>query len=131
MRLGKSLQLLDRGLLQPGGLPVRAASIVVVVLIAVASLTPNISVPSGAPANTDLAIHLFMQGVLGFSLAWGWPKNRAVTVATLAILVVTLEVGQIWVPGRSFAVADLISNAVGAGFGAWFGFSASTRFCPR
>lgn len=118
MRVAMSLRrLLSHKLVQPGGRAARVAAIAVVVLAAIASLTPHISVPSSAPAHTDLGIHLILQGALGFALIWGWPKNRVAVLGVLTVLVVALEVGQIWIPGRSFASADLFSNALGAGLG--------------
>jgi len=121
MRVGRSLRwLLDSKLSQPGGLPARAVALGIAVLAIFASLTPNISVPNSAPAHTDLLIHILMQGILGFSLIWGWPKNLLLTFVILTVLVLTLEIGQIWVPGRSFSAADLVSNMIGASLGAGF-----------
>lgn len=79
---------------------------------------PHISVPDSAPADTDLAIHLALQGSLGAALVWAWPARLGSVAAALAILVVGLEVGQHWVPGRTFAMDDLLTNAVGASIGA-------------
>ena len=103
---------------RPGGTLARAGALGVVMLVAAASLTPNVSVPDSAPGHTDLAIHLAMQGTLGFALVRAWPRQLALVGAALAVLVVGLEIGQIWIPGRGFAWSDLIMNFVGGGLGA-------------
>ncbi len=102
----------------PGGRLARAGALAITALVAGLSLSPNLSVPDSAPGHTDLVIHLCMQGALGFSLVHGWPRALPSVVLVLAGLVVGLELGQIWVPGRTFAMSDLLTNAVGACFGA-------------
>lgn len=116
---------------RPGGFLARAGASGVVVLVTALSLMPHISVPSSAPSHTDLAIHLAMQGTLGFALVWAWPRHLGWVALTLAGLVITLEVGQIWVPGRSFSMADLITNAVGAGLGSGIAVLMTLRIRGR
>ena len=108
---------------RPGSALARAGALGVVVLVAVLSLMPNLAVPDAAPGRLDLVIHLVMQGTLGFALVRGWPGSPGRIACALVILVVGLELGQLWVPGREFSTADLLSNALGAGLGglaAWW-----------
>lgn len=107
---------------RPGGALARSGALGVVALVATASLMPNVSVPDSAPGHTDLAIHLAMQGALGFALVWAWPRQLVLVGAALAILVVGLEMGQIWIPGRGFAWTDLVTNVLGGGLGALLAF---------
>ena len=105
----------------------RLGAVGVTALVATLSLMPNISVPDSAPKDTDLAIHLVMQGTLGFALVWAWPRRLGWVALALACLVVGLETGQIWVSGRSFSWADLITNAVGASLGAGLAYLLAFR----
>lgn len=103
--------------LGPGRWLPRIGAICLTSLVVVLSLMPNISVPDSAPNNTDLAIHLAMHGATGFALLYAWHTWPQWVLPSLAVLVIALEVGQIWVPGRSFSVADLATNVVGAALG--------------
>lgn len=101
-----------------GGRLARAGAVALVILVATASLMPHAAVPDSAPNRTDLAIHVVMHGTLGFALIWAWPSYLVAVVAALAFLAIGLECGQIWVPGREFSWADLVTNGLGASLGA-------------
>lgn len=109
----------------------RAGALGVTALVATLLLMPHLSVPGSAPSHTDLVIHLLMQGTLGFVLVWAWPRHLGWVALTLAVLVIALEVGQIWVPGRSFSMADLITNAVGEGLGSGIAVLMTLRIRGR
>ena len=102
---------------RPGSALARLGALGIVVLVAGLSLMPNLAVPDAAPGRSDLVIHLVMQGTLGFALVRGWPGSPTRVACVLAVLVMGLELGQLWVPGREFAVPDLLSNTLGAGLG--------------
>lgn len=102
----------------PEGSLARIAALTATALVATLSLMPHLAVPDAAPRHTDLLIHLTMQGTVGFTLIWGWPRKLWWLLPALGLLVIVLEVGQTWVPGRSFSWADLIINVVGAASGA-------------
>ena len=64
----------------------------------------------------------FLMGALG-----GGALKRTISqllglLAALCLLGVAVEVGQIWIPGRSFEWLDAIADAAGAAaaFGLWF-----------
>ena len=109
---------------KPGSRSARIGAAGVVVLVAALSLMPNLSVPDEAPRNTDLLIHLLMQGALGASVLYGWPRCLSWVALAMTALVVGLEVGQLWVPGREFSASDLLANTFGAGLGGLLGLWA-------
>ncbi len=112
---------------QPAGAIARLGALCVIGIVSTLSLMPYLAVPDGAPNHTDKLVHLAMQGTLGFAVVWAWPRPVLWTAAGLAGLVVVLEVGQIWVPGRSFSVGDLATNAIGAAIGACLAASLGWR----
>ena len=64
----------------------------------------------------DLAAHGFLFVVFGWLLARSW-KSPWRAIALGAAYGWLLEVLQIWVPGRSFQLADIVADAVGVGLG--------------
>lgn len=93
------------------------------------------------PANTDKPLHWLAYGGLAVlvvrALAGGIPRRISAGVAGAAILItvgygVTDEVHQLFVPGRSADVFDLVADAAGAVAGtaacwAWGIISSSSR----
>ena len=105
-------------LARPGGRLVRVWAIGVIAMVCVLLLMPHLKAPDSAPGQADLVVHLGLMGVLGFSLLWAWHSRPVTTGLVLAGLVICLELGQIWVPGREFSGPDLFTNILGAGLGA-------------
>lgn len=105
------------GPLGPGRPAPRAGAAALTVLVCVLSLMPHIAVPDSAPHYTDLVIHLAMHGSVGFALLYAWHTWPYRVLPGLAVLMPALEIGQTWVPGRSFSVADLVMNVLGAAIG--------------
>jgi hypothetical protein len=91
----------------------RALAAAVVALACWLSLTPQPPQPEGLPSGSDLIVHAIMHGGVGLALLRGWPVGRAAPAAMLS-LAVGLEVGQAFVPGRDFSLADLAMNLLGA-----------------
>ena len=80
-------------------------------------LTPGRGLPP-VPAWTDKAAHFVLFLVQGWLLFWGLRSagrsRPAVAAAATAVLYASvLEVGQLWVPGRSWEWADLLAGAAG------------------
>lgn len=95
----------------------RAVSLGLVALAVWLSLTPKPPMIEGLPQDSDLVAHLVMHMGLAGALLLAWPPGRTVALAVVA-LAVGLEIGQIAVTGRVFAVADMAANLFGAGLGA-------------
>ncbi len=81
------------------------------------SLTPKPPMVEGLPQDSDLVVHFLMHlGVAG-ALWLTWPPGRALALV-IAALAVGLEMGQLAVTGRVFALPDMAANLIGAGAGA-------------
>src|SRR5260370_30284733 len=86
-------------------------------------------------ALDKLAINDKVQHLLAYALLAFLPAihERRRTVALLIVLAPTLgvflEYGQLYSPGRSFDVRDMLANAAGVGIGAAIGL-ALRRFLP-
>lgn len=92
----------------------RAVALAVVALAAWLSLTPRPPSLPGAPAGTDLLVHLVMHGGAAFCLLRGWAGAMPAALA----LAISLEAGQALVPGRDVFAGDLAMNLSGAALGA-------------
>ena len=92
------------------------------VLIAILSLLPGPDLPPLPPyPGADKVAHAAMYLVLGFLLAWSLhsPSHLALMVIVLLIGLYgySLEVGQLYVPGRSYDLLDVLANLAGGGLG--------------
>lgn len=88
-----------------------------------ATSVPGRALPSGIGHPLDYAGHLVMYGVLGLLVARAAslsdvPVGRLpVLFAVLAFVAAGDELHQLLIPGRSAAVADWLSDTLGAGAG--------------
>ncbi len=111
----------------------RIAWLICLVAVIVGSLLPAESAPMRA--LDKLAINDKVQHLLAYALLAFLPAihERRRTVALLIFLAPTLgvflEYGQLYSPGRSFDVRDMLANAAGVGIGAAIGL-ALRRFLP-
>lgn len=80
------------------------------------SLTPKPPMIEGLPQNSDLVAHFLMHAGAAGALWLAWPPGR-VLAAVIVALAVGLELGQLAVTGRVFAVSDMVANLIGAGVG--------------
>lgn len=124
----------------PHGNPTNALGIAAsLVLIAAATL----DVEWGAPASDihplcvlcgdlggpDLVLNVLLFLPLGFFLARaGWPWRRLLLAGVL--LSAGIEVAQVWLPGRSSTLRDVLSNAAGVGAGALVAFHGARAIAP-
>jgi VanZ family protein len=92
-----------------------------------ASSTRGSSLPGGLPPGSDKVVHLGVYGLLGALVAralllrsGALLSGRALVASAGLALAYGLsdEIHQLFVPGRSFEVADLVADALGAALGA-------------
>ncbi len=95
----------------------RLLALVVVGAAVWLSLTPKPPMIEGLPQNSDLVVHFLMHAGVAGALWLTWPQGRALAAAIVA-LAVALELGQLVVTGRVFAMSDMAANLLGAGAGA-------------
>lgn len=91
------------------------------------TLTPGDKLPEVGIFQVDKLVHFFVFGLLMFLSSYGLFRvfqernftTNAVTVAAVYSIGLGLlvEVLQLFVPNRSFSVADVIANTIGAGIG--------------
>lgn len=94
------------------------ASAAVTLVILVATMTPGSAVPKVGFDGADVVVH-----VVAFA-AWGLVVSRELSVGpglvwvAGMVLALCTELLQMLVPGRTFAMWDLVSDAVGLAAGA-------------
>jgi VanZ family protein len=96
---------------------VQGIAIGLIIVIAYLSLAPKPAVT----ASNDKLGHFIAYSVLTFflMLAFSGYKWKSRFLFLLAVVYGSLlEMGQLWVPGRSFSTLDLAANASGAVIGA-------------
>lgn len=91
------------------------------------TLTPGDKLPEVGIFQVDKLVHFFVFGLLMFLSSYGLFRvfqernstTNAVTVSAVYSIGLGLlvEVLQLFVPNRSFSVADVIANTIGAGIG--------------
>ncbi len=79
----------------------------------VGSLTPSASLPE-LNAN-DKSLHLLNYSILSIipALTFGWTRKGILACLTMVVLGLGLEFGQLYVPGRSFELNDILANGLG------------------
>jgi VanZ family protein len=91
---------------------------------------------SGLTTNDDIINNLLLFMPLGFGLAGLWHRNgwRAwqallLTVGCGALLSLTVELAQLFLPGRSPTIRDLLTNSGGSGLGwlIWLAVQSALR----
>jgi VanZ family protein len=93
----------------------RAAAISIVLTIFVLSLMPG---PPGVPGSDKLHHFLAYAGCMfAWALALSTPKSRFIALILICAMGVLIEFLQGWSGWRTFEVADMIANALGATFG--------------
>jgi VanZ family protein len=100
----------------------RLAGWIGVLIIAVLSLVPGAERPhTGAPSQIE---HYAAYLLVGFALALGYVQNRSVvTIGLLLVLYAgLLEFAQLFIPGRSARVLDVLVSAMGAWTGIMLAF---------
>lgn len=91
------------------------------------TLTPGDKLPEVGIFQVDKLVHFFVFGLLMFLSSYGlfrvfqernFTTNGVTVAAVYSIgLGLLVEVLQLFVPNRSFSVADVIANTIGAGIG--------------
>jgi VanZ family protein len=106
-----------------------------IVLVVIGSLLPAASTPMQTIAAlhvNDKALHLIAYVSLAFLPALYERRRRlAYIAARLVALGVSLEFGQLWSPGRSFEIGDMVADAAGAIAGVSIGLWSRPRVANR
>jgi VanZ family protein len=111
-------------------------AVVIAAAIFLASSTAGSALPGRLPPGADKVAHLMIYGLLGAAVAraiWGRSGNPTLfRVAIWATVVSALyglsdEAHQLFVPGRSFEIWDLVADAFGALVGAALFLKARRR----
>jgi VanZ family protein len=96
---------------------IRLFLIILILVITYLSLTPRVGVDLG----NDKLGHFLAYGSLSFWTLLSYYKRTFSNSATLIMLVVIygflMELGQLFVPGRTFSWLDLLANTLGAVLG--------------
>jgi VanZ family protein len=108
------------------------------VLVVIGSLLPAASAPMRMIAAlhvNDKVQHIVAYLSLAFLPALHERRRRlAYTAVGLVALGVLLEFGQLWSPGRSFEIGDMLADAAGviagASLGLWARPPAASRLAP-
>ncbi|MGY2050778.1 VanZ family protein [Methylobacterium sp. JK268] len=106
-----------------------AGCLCVVVLVWLSLIPREWEVRTGVPGQAE---HVAAYAGTAAFLVLGqrWPAAWRVA-AGLAIVACLMEVGQIWVPGRTAQVIDAAASAAGAGLGALAGSFLRRRLLRR
>jgi VanZ family protein len=105
----------------------RFAGWIGILIIAVLSLVPGAERPhTGAPSQIE---HYAAYLLVGFVLALGYVQNRSVVSIGLLLVLYAglLEFAQLFIPGRSARVIDILVSAMGA----WTGIVLAFVFYYR
>jgi VanZ family protein len=94
----------------------RTTAVGIVFAIFVLSLIPN---PPGAVPGGDKLHHFIAYGscMFAWAMALSTPKSRFIALILICAMGVLIEFLQGWSGWRTFEVADMIANALGATFG--------------
>ncbi len=120
--------ILQKSRLQQMTLVLWVASVAIVIYL---SLSPRLEMPYDF-SNADKVAHLLAYlwlATLSF-FAFPTPKSALTGALCMVLLGIGLEFLQVYVPGRSFSVADMAANGLGVMLGIWMARSAK-RFCFR
>jgi VanZ family protein len=93
------------------------------VLIGILSLLPGDALPPLPPfPGADKLAHAGFYLLLGFLLAWSLHSPSHLALIVLALLIglygYSLELGQLYVPGRNYDLLDALANFAGGTLGA-------------
>ena len=98
----------------------RVAGWFLLAAIVVLSSVPATSRPvTGTPHSLE---HLAIFLPTGLVFALGYPSRHALQLLGLIAFAVTVELGQLWVPGRHARFSDFLINALGLGVGVGLGY---------
>lgn len=93
--------------------------------VVVGSLQPRLELPVGF-WNADKPVHLLAYLWLALlpALIFKGAQQRFLLPVALILLGISLEIGQMYVPGRMFSLADIGANTAGV----FLGFSTGKRY---
>lgn len=105
---------------------IRIAAVGCVVALVVLSWLPKeMEARTGMPGQIEHVVAYLGTGAL---LGWGWARLRTHRLAAgLIALAAILEIGQIWIPGRTSQLVDLAASAAGALAGLYGGRAVARR----
>ena len=99
-------------------IPFRIAGVACVIALVVLSWLPKeMETRTGVPGRIEHVVAYLGTGAM---LKLGWPLHRTRwMLAGLVGLAAVLEVGQVWVPGRTSQAIDFVASSSGALAGLW------------
>jgi VanZ family protein len=91
-------------------------------IVSFCSLTPRVEFPIDF-WQADKVYHFIAYGWLAILPMIGYEKSRPARAASFSMILlgILLEIGQLYVPGRLFSLADIAMNTAGVIFGFFCG----------
>ncbi len=87
--------------------------------------------PPELDAGWDKANHFIAFAALAFAGRWAFERHQWAWIAALLGLAVLIEIGQLYVPGRSADLMDVVADAVGIAMGMAMAWGASRVLSAR
>ena len=102
--------------------------IISILLVSYYSLTPSLEFPVDF-WNADKVYHFLSYGWLAILPIFGYAKKQRALIASVSMIFlgIGLEIGQIFVPGRTFSFLDILANSLGVFIGIGFGLYLKKR----
>lgn len=102
--------------------------IISIPIVAYYSLIPRLEFPVDF-WNADKVYHFLAYGWLAILPVMGYSTKKRAMIASFSMIFlgIGLEIGQIYVPGRTFSFLDILANSVGVFIGMGFGFYLQKR----
>jgi len=93
-----------------------------ILLVCYCSLTPRLELPVTF-WNADKVYHLLAYGWIANLPFLGYSVKKQALLASFSMIFlgIVLEIGQIYVPGRTFSFIDIIANSLGVFLGMLMG----------
>ena len=104
--------------------------IISILLVSYYSLTPRLEFPVDF-WNADKVYHLLAYGWLAILPIFGYSTKKRAMIASISMIFlgIGLEIGQIYVPGRTFSFLDILANSLGVFIGMGFGLYLQKSTC--
>jgi VanZ family protein len=102
--------------------------IISILLVSYYSLTPRLEFPVDF-WNADKVYHLLAYGWLAILPIFGYATKKRALIASVSMIFlgIGLEIGQFFVPGRTFSFLDILANSLGVFIGIGLGLYLQKR----
>ena len=98
------------------------------VITALSLVSPDLRPETGVPHHLE---HFAIFFAAGLAFGVGYNRRPAVTALALVIFAATLELAQMYVPGRHARLSDFVVDALALLIGAGPGFVGAARLLPK